>query len=319
MGSNKTATIQALLLFLILTSTIEAQKPSDDSSSDGGRASREGPIGVSPSMAVLIVVLILGLFIISVYVQHCVGSSSWSTSLINTATRGIHASNKTIHGLDQSVLDTFPVFPYSAVKELKIGKGALECAVCLCEFEDDEMLRFLPKCDHVYHAECIDTWLAGHTTCPVCRDDLLVVVSSTSDPDNRLSDSELSTTPNSSSEVRITINNENNDTTSLPKKFPRAHSTGHSLIQLGENCERYTLRLPVEVRRELLAQTKLKRATSLMSIPRQTSSRRGYRSGDDGSGSSRYGRVFGRSFLMRVASFRSTVKNGVDGDLTARG
>ncbi|KAF9604768.1 hypothetical protein IFM89_010309 [Coptis chinensis] len=61
---------------------------------------------------------------------------------------------------------------YSVVKGLKIGKGALECAVCLNEFEDDETLRLLPKCDHVFHPECIDAWLASHTTCPVCRANL---------------------------------------------------------------------------------------------------------------------------------------------------
>jgi hypothetical protein len=30
--------------------------------------------------------------------------------------------------------------------------------------------------------------------------------------------------------------------TRISRKFPRSHSTGHSLIQPGENIERYTLR-----------------------------------------------------------------------------
>ncbi|XP_074299822.1 E3 ubiquitin-protein ligase ATL31-like [Silene latifolia] len=319
MKSNKTTPIQILVLLVLLLTIVEAQKTSDDGSSDGG-VSFDGGSNVKPSMAIVIIVLVLGFFItgcISIYIQHCVDTSS-STSVM--ATRAI-ANRNTNRGLDQSVIDTFPVFPYSAVKELKIGKGALECAVCLSEFEEDETLRFLPKCDHVFHAECIDTWLQGHTTCPVCRDNLVVVAaSSTTDVNNQPGDLQSSTTPTSGSEVRITIN-DNNETTSLPKKLPRAHSTGHSLIQAGENCERYTLRLPAEVRRQLLARTKLKRATSMMTLPRQTSSRRGYRGGGggDGSGSSRYGRLFGRSFLMRVASFRSTVKIGVDGDSTAAG
>ncbi|KAF9608395.1 hypothetical protein IFM89_009761 [Coptis chinensis] len=57
-------------------------------------------------------------------------------------------------------------------KGLKIGKGALECAVCLNEFGNDETLRLLLKCDRVFHPECIDAWLASHTTCPVCRANL---------------------------------------------------------------------------------------------------------------------------------------------------
>ena len=53
-----------------------------------------------------------------------------------------------------------------------IGKEKLECAVCLREFEDDETLRLIPKCDHVFHTECIDVWLASNVTCPLCRTDL---------------------------------------------------------------------------------------------------------------------------------------------------
>ena len=62
---------------------------------------------------------------------------------------------------------------YADVKAHKAGKGALECAVCLSEFYDDETLRLLPKCSHVFHPDYIDTWLASHITCPVCRDNLV--------------------------------------------------------------------------------------------------------------------------------------------------
>ncbi|KAG6665768.1 hypothetical protein CIPAW_02G183000 [Carya illinoinensis] len=42
------------------------------------------------------------------------------------------------------------------------------CAVCLCEFEDDEELT-LPACRHSFHVPCIDMWLYSHSTCPICR------------------------------------------------------------------------------------------------------------------------------------------------------
>ncbi|KAF1865942.1 hypothetical protein Lal_00041723 [Lupinus albus] len=32
-----------------------------------------------------------------------------------------------------------------------------------------EILRLLPKCHHAFHLPCIDTWLASHTNCPMCR------------------------------------------------------------------------------------------------------------------------------------------------------
>ncbi|KAF8647782.1 hypothetical protein HU200_065197 [Digitaria exilis] len=43
------------------------------------------------------------------------------------------------------------------------------CPVCLADFDDGEVVRVLPECMHYFHAECIDTWLRGSTSCPMCR------------------------------------------------------------------------------------------------------------------------------------------------------
>ncbi|XP_059637553.1 RING-H2 finger protein ATL13-like [Cornus florida] len=73
-------------------------------------------------------------------------------------------------GVDQSFIDTLPIFNYKAI----IGvKDPFDCAVCLCEFEGEDKLRLLPKCSHAFHMECIDTWLLSHSTCPLCRASLL--------------------------------------------------------------------------------------------------------------------------------------------------
>lgn len=47
------------------------------------------------------------------------------------------------------------------------------CAVCLGDYEIGEMIRQLPDCHHHFHLDCIDQWLATHTTCPMCRRSLL--------------------------------------------------------------------------------------------------------------------------------------------------
>ncbi|CAI9754754.1 unnamed protein product [Fraxinus pennsylvanica] len=53
-------------------------------------------------------------------------------------------------GVDQSFIDTIPVFNYKAI----IGvKDPFDCAVCLCEFEAEDKLRLLPKCSHAFHME----------------------------------------------------------------------------------------------------------------------------------------------------------------------
>ncbi|XP_071737138.1 RING-H2 finger protein ATL13-like [Rutidosis leptorrhynchoides] len=73
-------------------------------------------------------------------------------------------------GVDQSFIDTLPVFTYKSI----IGvKDPFDCAVCLCEFEGEDKLRLLPKCSHAFHMDCIDTWLLSHSTCPLCRGSLL--------------------------------------------------------------------------------------------------------------------------------------------------
>lgn len=48
------------------------------------------------------------------------------------------------------------------------GSGGFPtCAVCLepCR----EGLAELPRCGHVFHAECIEPWLASSASCPLCR------------------------------------------------------------------------------------------------------------------------------------------------------
>lgn len=42
-----------------------------------------------------------------------------------------------------------------------------KCAVCLCEFDEGEMVRRLP-CVHHFHSACIDRWLSLNKRCPLC-------------------------------------------------------------------------------------------------------------------------------------------------------
>lgn len=74
-------------------------------------------------------------------------------------------------GLQQPVIDSITVFKYKNDEGLVDGT---ECSVCLSEFEEDETLRLLPKCNHAFHIPCIDTWLGSHTNCPMCRAPIIV-------------------------------------------------------------------------------------------------------------------------------------------------
>ncbi|KAF8650521.1 hypothetical protein HU200_063893 [Digitaria exilis] len=48
-----------------------------------------------------------------------------------------------------------------------------DCAVCLEAFEPGDRCRRLPRCEHSFHAECVDSWLRKSSACPVCRADVV--------------------------------------------------------------------------------------------------------------------------------------------------
>lgn len=360
-----------LVLFFIFTaiSIVNGQ----GSASPGTPTDPYGYAKFSPSMAIIIAVLITALFFMgffSIYVRRWSQSGTGGSVRATLSMRARRAA--AARGLDATAIDALPTLAYSEVKDLHIGKGALECAVCLNEFEDDETLRLLPKCDHVFHLECIDMWLASHTTCPVCRADLAAetvepVEVSDELPGSGLANEVDNVAEQPQGEVHVTIEPDEsqekptNNLLQLPKPdmmnrtgslrvnrpprsgsvrsgsvrsklfgieniFPRSHSTGHSLVQTslvqpGENVDRYTLRLPEELRNEIIKR----------SLNRTGSVKKGNKTGTNEEGSSRGKTIkrlgslervgksdrwnFGRmpSFLSRALSTRSKVVAG-DGE-----
>ncbi|XP_071725171.1 RING-H2 finger protein ATL13-like [Rutidosis leptorrhynchoides] len=133
---------------------------------------------VSPSVLLIIIILAIIFFIaglLHLLVRFLVKPSNRDPDEFDnvTALQGQLQQLFTLHdsGVDQSFIDSLPVFTYKSI----IGaKNPFDCAVCLCEFESDDNLRLLPKCSHAFHMSCIDTWLLSHSTCPLCRSNLLL-------------------------------------------------------------------------------------------------------------------------------------------------
>ncbi|CAN6214558.1 unnamed protein product [Urochloa humidicola] len=295
------APLAALVLLVLLVGPAAAQPPSRDKDNGGGGGGgyNNQPPGFSAPMVVLLVALIAAFFFIgffSVYIRRCGrGASSAgpfipAAALLALSRQEERENQQRQRGLDPAVVASFPTMKYAEAKELRVGvagaKGvhaaALECAVCLSEFADDEELRLLPPCSHAFHPDCIGEWLAGHVTCPVCRCNL--------DPDQDLAAAEA----NSSSEVAGEGHHEQDQAVAIDvtgdgdeerrreeamelerigslrramrsrsgrpapapaeTPVPRSHSTGHSLAARlgGDDLERFTLRLPEHVRREML-------------------------------------------------------------------
>ncbi|KAK4376110.1 hypothetical protein RND71_006787 [Anisodus tanguticus] len=82
------------------------------------------------------------------------------------------ASRLSSKGLNKDELRKIPVMVY----EPEVLKVCVinECPICLGEFEQGEKLRILPRCSHGFHVKCIDEWFLSHSSCPICRQPLLL-------------------------------------------------------------------------------------------------------------------------------------------------
>ncbi|PKA49477.1 RING-H2 finger protein ATL43 [Apostasia shenzhenica] len=123
-------------------------------------------MGFRPSIIIVVVVLSIMLSLtclLLLYAKHCrrqgnVVSGPRSASGAPTEQRS--------SGVERSVVEALPIFRFGSIRGEKQG---LECPVCLGRFEPAELLRLLPKCRHAFHVDCVDAWLASHSTCPLCR------------------------------------------------------------------------------------------------------------------------------------------------------
>ena len=72
-------------------------------------------------------------------------------------------------GLTKEEMDSFE--SYEFIKRPGLSVDDLKCVICYSDFKDQEKNRCLP-CFHKFHVECIDTWLAKNSKCPICKYDL---------------------------------------------------------------------------------------------------------------------------------------------------
>ncbi|KAK1605655.1 hypothetical protein QYE76_029328 [Lolium multiflorum] len=71
-------------------------------------------------------------------------------------------------GLSADELQTLPCHDFSSN-----GVDTAECAVCLEAYEAGDRCRRLPRCEHSFHAKCVEPWLKKSRFCPVCRADVV--------------------------------------------------------------------------------------------------------------------------------------------------
>ncbi|KAL2486228.1 RING-H2 finger protein ATL73 [Abeliophyllum distichum] len=71
-------------------------------------------------------------------------------------------------GLKKETLGLIPVVVFKSGLHIP----ATDCPICIGEFKEGENVRLLPRCNHGFHAKCIDKWLVLQSSCPTCRQPL---------------------------------------------------------------------------------------------------------------------------------------------------
>ncbi|KAL8170326.1 hypothetical protein V2J09_022130 [Rumex salicifolius] len=144
-----------------------------------------------PILAIaLLAIMVTGLLLVTYYIVVIKCCLNWQSQLppplrprgargprVDASSSWLAFSSPTNNnrGLDELVLRDIPTLKYKAKSSRfgsskRIGERSFRgCAVCLSGFEDQEMLRVLPHCGHVFHLDCIDVWLLNNANCPLCR------------------------------------------------------------------------------------------------------------------------------------------------------
>ncbi|XP_074323350.1 RING-H2 finger protein ATL29-like [Apium graveolens] len=161
-------------------------------------------------------------------------------------------------GLDATIINTFPTFTYSSVKEYRRAKYSLECAICLLEFEDEHVIRLVKICCHAFHQDCIDLWFEMHKTCPVCRRNLELLFGEgtpactpSCDEEDSRKDS-VSISIEDDPEEKKGSNHGEKGARERKDFIARYNTTGHSIFTSIVEEDRFTLRLPDHVTQELI-------------------------------------------------------------------
>jgi hypothetical protein len=74
--------------------------------------------------------------------------------------------------LSQLSLDKLTLVNFKNV-DSEIKKKFETCLICLDDFKDETVIRTI-KCTHLFHKDCIDSWLLKESyKCPLCRDSVI--------------------------------------------------------------------------------------------------------------------------------------------------
>ncbi|KAI5683916.1 hypothetical protein M9H77_05144 [Catharanthus roseus] len=153
---------------ILLSSNSTAQSPPSSKSSTAAEPPQS--VAVESDFVVILAALLCALICVVglIAVARCAWLRRGTND--NGRTGRQPSANK---GLKKKVLQSLPKYIYDSTSA-NGGTKSADCAICLAEYADGDEIRVLPQCGHGFHIHCIDTWLGSHSSCPSCRQILVV-------------------------------------------------------------------------------------------------------------------------------------------------
>lgn len=78
------------------------------------------------------------------------------------------SSGRRIRRLDSNFMGDFENIN-TLIYHKYISLNNKSCPICLCDYEEEDVLKILPNCYHTFHKECIKHWFRNQLKCPFCR------------------------------------------------------------------------------------------------------------------------------------------------------
>ncbi|KAJ8432006.1 hypothetical protein Cgig2_026709 [Carnegiea gigantea] len=120
-----------------------------------------------PAVAIIMIVVLASIFLL---VSYCAVFTKWTRLFRRNLDPGNSDHPETDEELTRELGsgDHLVDHPIWLISTIGLQQSVID------SITEEESLRLLPKCNHAFHIDCIDTWLRSHTNCPLCRAGIVV-------------------------------------------------------------------------------------------------------------------------------------------------